>query len=181
MQVQQLVKKPENVTVERFHRVTPLSELKNFILGDEHGKVEVYSGDRVVQNVGITVHGSGVWGIVHVSSHAKSYDYKALYQLYNVPEDISADYWFIEYRKHEDHGELKKVYESSQEIPIDIVGDFMIQGNDYDIESVFVTIETIRLTVDGISEDFIVNNPASAKAITPSGDPYPGGFKPVTK
>lgn len=39
--------------------------------------------------------------------------------------------------------------------------------------------EVIRVVYNGITKDFVVTNNDSARAMTPDGDKYIGGFKPV--
>jgi hypothetical protein len=44
---------------------------------------------------------------------------------------------------------------------------------------VYVTYQVIRLTLNGMTKDYVVTNPPSSGAMLPDGNPYPGGFKPV--
>ncbi len=39
--------------------------------------------------------------------------------------------------------------------------------------------EVIRLVVDGVTNDFVVTNPVISSALSPDGNPYPEGFKPI--
>ncbi|MEL6721423.1 MAG: hypothetical protein AAFP82_22180 [Bacteroidota bacterium] len=145
----------------------------------EHDKVQVFSGNKAVANFGVTVQGSGSWAKGTIKATITSYDYKALYSVYTLKDSESAKYWFVSYRKDTSHDELKKTFESSKTVTTHQTLEFEIQGNDYGINSVFITYEVIRVTYKGVSKDYVVTNSASAGAMTPSGDQYPGGFKPV--
>ncbi len=146
---------------------------------NEHDKFECYQGNKAVQNFGISVHGHGTWAKGHMAGNIETYDYTTLYDVYNLPSSESADYWFVKYRHETSHSELKKAFEQTKKITTHYSLDFMIEGNDYDINSVFITFEVIRLVINGETKDFVVNNAQSAEPKTSSGGDYPGGFKPV--
>lgn len=145
----------------------------------DHDKVEVYSGNRAVKNYGVSVVGSGSWAKGTIDGSLDTYDYKALYQIYTLKDSESANYWFVSYSKQTSHDEVKKVAEQSETLRTNYKLEFEIQGNDYGINAVFITFEVIRVVYSGITKDFVVSNPASSQAITPDGNPYPGGFKPI--
>lgn len=171
---------PKIVHVAKFTRVTPLKALNAVFKEGEHDKIECYRGSKEAGNFGISVHGTGTFVKGHLDGKITSCDYKALYNVYNIADsEVSADYWFITYKKRESHDELKKVFEESKAVTTNISLDFMIEGNDYDINSVYITYEVIRLTINGVSKDYVVTNNASSGAMTPSGDKYPGKFQPV--
>ncbi|WP_437561146.1 hypothetical protein [Sorangium sp. So ce542] len=146
---------------------------------DTQDKVEAYTGVRRAQNYGITVGGSGAWARGHISGVIKCYDYRALYNVYQLNQNKAMKFWIFRYRKDVTQSELKKTFETSQEGNINYDLDFIIQGNNYSIGSVFVTYETIRLRYRGQTKDFVVINKQSAGATTPDGSPYPGGFQAV--
>jgi hypothetical protein len=148
-------------------------------IGDEHDKIEVYSGVKSVKNYGITVQGSGSFARGQISGSLTTYDYKALYKVYGLTDSESANYWFISYKKERKHDELKQVFAHSETLTTNYNVDFQIQGNDYGINSVFITFQVIRLQLNGQTKDYVVSNSNSAGAVTPSGSPYPGEFKPV--
>lgn len=148
-------------------------------LSGEHEKIEVYSGNQAVKNYGITVQGSGAWAKGKASGTITTYDYKALYEIYDLKDNESANYWFVNYSKATSHEDLKKVFEESATVKTDYALEFEIQGNDYGISSVYITYQVIRLEMEGQTKDFVVSNPASAGAVNPDGTKYPGGFKPV--
>lgn len=56
---------------------------------------------------------------------------------------------------------------------------FKIQGNDYGISGVYITYQVIRLTMDGETKDYVVNNNDSSGANLSTGEKYPGGFEPI--
>ncbi len=141
--------------------------------------LEVYSGTKSIGQFGISVRGSGSWVTGSLKGKLTSMDYKALYEVYNLPTSESANYWFVTYSKNSSTSELKKVFEDAKAIDQDFDLKFEIQGNDFGISSVFITYDVIRLTIDGVSKDFIVNNANSAGANNQDGTKYNGGFKAV--
>jgi len=122
------------------------------------------------------VQGSGVTATGSISGALTTYDYKALYQVYTLKSSESANYWFVSYSKDTSQDELKKVFESSQTFTSNYAVGFTIQGNDYGIESVFITFQVIRIVMNGITRDCVVTNPASAGANNTDGTPYQGTF-----
>ncbi len=145
----------------------------------EHDKVQAFTGNKVVSNYGITVQGSGAWAKGHIGGNMSGYDYKALYKVYKVDEHKSSGWWVFKYKKDSSHSELRKAAENLIKMNLTYDLDFEIQGNDYDISSVFITFEVIRLVYEGKSKDIVVTNNNSSGAMTPSGDKYLGEFKPV--
>lgn len=144
----------------------------------EHDKVQCFSGTQVTKNAGITVQGSGASASGHITGSLDTYDYKALYSVYNLKDSESAHYWFVSYSKDSSHDQLQKTFESSQTLKSTYDLNFTLQGNDWGITSVFITYEVIRLVVNGVTKDYVVTNNASSGAVDPSGAPYTG-FKPV--
>jgi mRNA-degrading endonuclease HigB of HigAB toxin-antitoxin module len=157
--------------------VTALNALA--ALSGGHDKIEVYSGNQAVENYGVSVQGSGAWAKGKIKGKITTYDYKALYQIYNLKDTESANYWFVSYSKSTSHDELKKTFESSKTVTTDYELEFEISGNDYGISSVFITYQVIRLQLAGQTKDFVVTNPPSSGASLPDGSKYPGGFKPI--
>lgn len=166
--------------VQHFALVVPQrANLETALVGGEHDKIEVYSGQRAVKNYGITVQGSGAWAKGRIAGSIQAYDYEALYQVYNVPSSRSVDYWFVKYRQDVSQGELKKTFESSQTTTLNYSLEFEIQGNDFGVSSVLITYQVIRLQLDGVTKDFVTTNSDNSGAVNPDGSTYPGGFKPV--
>lgn len=167
--------------VQRLKLIVPVGNtVDNVLLGaGEHDKIECYQGNKAVNNFGITASGSGTWVSGKITGTLDSYDYKALYQVYNLKESQSTDYWFVSYRNDKSHDELKQTFCDTKTIKVNYDLSFTIQGNDYDINTIFICYEVIRLVVDGETKDFVVTTPSSAAALSPDGSAYPGGFKPV--
>jgi hypothetical protein len=179
---QKLEKQQPKVKVQMFDLVVPFNELKNASIRDPsiHTDIKVYKGLEELSEFGIGAHGSGVFVKGHLKGSITSYDYKALYDVYHITDYSQASkYWFVEYKKAVSHDELKKAYENAKTTTVEAVLDFSIQGNDYDISTVFVYYQVIRLEVEGVKKDFVVTNPKSSEARTPSGDPYPGEYVPA--
>lgn len=143
----------------------------------EHGKIQAFSGTQAVKKYGISVEGSGATATGNINGSLTTYDYKALYSVYSLKDTENAKYWFIKYSKETSKDQLKKTFESSKTLKTNYNVDFTIQGNDYGITSVFITFEVIRLTLDGVSKDYVVTSPAAAGANNADGSSYQGKFK----
>lgn len=167
--------------VESFTLVMPGRPVgQSATAADEHGKIEAYSGQRAVKDYGISVKGSGAWAKGHINGSIHAYDYEAIYKVYDVDSSEKVNYWFVKYSKDTSQGQLKKVFESSQTTQLKYDLEFQIQGNDFGISSVYITYQVIRLTLAGVTKDFVTTNPANAGAVNPDGSTYPGGFKPIS-
>lgn len=166
--------------VSRFTLVVPQNQhLSAHILAadaGEHDKIQAYQGTQAVKNYGITVEGSGVTAHGEISGSLTTYDYKALYSVYSLDTSVSANYWFIHYSKDTSQDQLQKTFESSNTLTTNYDVKFDIQGNDYGVESVFITFQVIRLVVNGVTKDFVVNTPAAAGANNADGSQYQGNF-----
>lgn len=168
--------------VERAHLVVPIGkELEIHTLAASpqvHDKLEVYSGTKAIEQYGITVEGSGSSASGSIKGTITTYDYKAAYDVYNIPYSESANYWFVSYKKDTSQGELKKTFEQSKTVPLDYNINFTIHGNDWGQASVFITMQVIRMVMNGETRDFVVANSASTGANNPDGSKYQGGFEP---
>lgn len=157
----------------------PQATLRMMATSGEHEKLECYSGSKAVKNWGLTVQGSGAWVEGEISGTLETYDYKAIYEVYNVKDSKSSGWWIFRYTEDKSHDELKKVFEESVTTEVDYQLKFKIQGNDYGVNSVFITYEVIRLVYKGQTKDYICTPPASGGAVCEDGSEYPGGFEPV--
>lgn len=166
--------------VSRFTLVVPQNKhLSAHILAadaGDHEKIQAYQGTQAVKNYGITVEGSGVTANGNINGSLTTYDYKAIYQVYSLNSSESADYWFVHYSKDTSQDQLQKTFEDSKTLTTNYNVDFTIQGNDYGVESVFITFEVIRLVIAGVTKDFVVTNPAAAGANNADGSQYQGKF-----
>ena len=166
--------------VQRFQLIVPRNTNARMhalaASGSEHDKIQVFHGTQAVKDYGITVEGSGVVASGNINGSLTTYDYKALYQVYTLKDTESTNYWFISYKKDTSHDVLQKAFESSQTLTTNYNVNFEIQGNDYGIESVFITFQVIRMVLNGVTKDYVVTNPPSAGANNADGSPYQGKF-----
>ncbi len=181
MQAEQLVKQPDNVSVEILNLVVPFKDFNNATIRDSgtHSKIECYRGKQKAGNVGVAAIGSGAWAQGSIHAEIETYDFKAIYDVYHLDEKTSANYWFVTYQKEQSHDQLVQTALDSKKINAKVDLNFILQGNDYGITSVYVYYQVIRLVIDGVTQDYVVTNPQSSGAGTPSGDPYPGEFQPI--
>lgn len=149
----------------------------NAYIKSEHEKIEAYSGTQAIEQYGISVAGSGSWVSGSMEGSIKTYDYKAIYEVYEVPTSESTQHWFYKYKKDTSKGELKLVNKETKDIEQKYDLKFQIQGNDWGQSSVFITYQVIRLVMDGKTKDYVVTNNNSAGANNADGSSYGGGFK----
>ena len=168
--------------IQRFQLVVPrntnarMHALAANLDAGEHDKIQVFQGTQAVKDYGVTVQGSGVTASGNINGSLTTYDYKALYQVYTLKDTQSTDYWFVSYNNDTSHDELQKTFEHSELLTTNYNVDFTIQGNDFGIESVFITFQVIRMVLNGVTRDYVVTNPASAGANNADGTKYQGGF-----
>ena len=144
---------------------------------DNKEEIQTYSGNKVINNFGITASGSGTWVNGELTGSITSYDYKALYEVYNLDTSLETDYWFVKYRNDTSRDELKKTFEDSKTVTTNTKLTFIIEGNNYGINTVFITYNVIRIEYEGETKDYVATNPPNAGAVLPDGTDYPGGFK----
>jgi hypothetical protein len=149
------------------------------LIEDAPDNLQVYRGKSIAKRFGVGVIGSGASAKGKISGTYTGYDYKAAYQVYNLPSSTSAKYWFITYSRSSDNSMLEKTFENSNTTNLNYDLEFTLQGNDHGITSVFIYYETIRIKFNGQTKDFTVTNPDSSGAVSPDGSPYPGGFQPI--
>lgn len=154
-------------------------EIASELLRDTSEESQVYRGKKAVGKFGISVQGSGARAKGKIKGTINTYSYEALYEVYRLEDNTSAKYWFIEYKKNKAKDELKKVFENSSTGKLEYDLEFTLQGNDFGLTAIFITYEVIRLELNGQTKDFVVRNPQSAGASTPTGEPYPGEFQPI--
>jgi hypothetical protein len=142
-------------------------------------RVQIFRGRQAVKNWGISVVGSGARVRGSINGTIKTNDFKAAYQVYNLPTTSSAGVWFLKYSKASSVPELKQTFEKSIVIDASFNLTFELQGNDFGITAVFITYQVIRMQLNGVTKDFVVTNPESAGAASPDGTKYPGDFIPV--
>lgn len=174
-------KEAQIMYIERHKLVIPAGATAEASLASTSGNadaLEVYSGTKAVKNYGITVQGSGTTASGSVSGSLKTYDYKALYSVYQLNSSESAGVWFLSYHQNSSQDELKKTFESAKTLTTHYDVNFTIQGNNQGINSVFITFEVIRIVSAGVTKDFVVTNPESSGANNPDGSKYEGKYTP---
>ncbi|WP_157571436.1 hypothetical protein [Kocuria rosea] len=149
------------------------------LIEDTPDNLQVYRGKSVAKRYGIGVQGSGAKAKGRISGTFTGYDYTRAYQVYNLPSNTSAKYWFITYSRSSNNSALKEVAGTANTTRLNYNLEFELTGNDRGITSVFIYFETIRLKFNGQTKDFVVTNPESSGAAAPDGTPYPGGFTPI--
>lgn len=166
--------------VERFQLIVPAhKELSQHAVDLSSSTVQAFSGTKAMQNYGINVRGSGASANGEMGPGTiTTYDYQAIYNVYNLASSESANYWFVSYHKDTSHSQLEKTFqqEFTTTVPFDV--KFTITGNNVGVTSVFLTFNVIRLVVAGVTKDFVCTNPENAGANNQDGSPYQGTFTP---
>jgi hypothetical protein len=134
--------------------------------------VKVEKGMSQLKSVEIGAVGPGAEIEGKMKGKITSYDYKALYKIYNLKDDQSVDVWIFNYKNDKTRSELKKVNESSDKLETDVDLKFKVKGNDKGISKVWIGFAVLRVTTDTTTKDYSVTNKNSAGATDEKGNKY---------
>lgn len=154
-------------------------DLSQAAAAQEQQKLQVFSGKRAVSRYGVEVEGSGASAEGRIKVRGRFHSHRTLYDVYGLPASDRIQVWIFNYSHDSSRSELREAINDSVVGNVDIDLKFRLTGNDFGITSVFVTFEAIRTQIAGVTKDFVTNNSENAKAVSPDGSPYPGGFEPI--
>ena len=165
-----------------FHSEVYHPSMDDELMGGASGKdqLKVATGYTKAQQFGVGAQGKGSWVEGHIKGHLESFDYKAIYQVYNVKTSKSSGWWVFKYQQSTSTDVLKKTFEDSKKVTLNYDMKFMLEGNDFGINQVYIYYGTIQIQDKTVTKQYVVTNDASASAADPQGNPY-SGFKPVSK
>lgn len=148
------------------------------VLGANPDKLQVYRGRWIAGYSSGAIGGSGgtlsTGATGSISGTRLGYDYKEIYQVFDLPSDAPAADWFSRYLQASDTSTLKEVFRASRTTQLEYHLKYRLEPNNEGIPAVYIHYHIIRIALNGETKDYVVTNPASSGAVTPDGQPYPG-------
>ncbi|GLZ38093.1 hypothetical protein [Actinokineospora sp. NBRC 105648] len=143
-----------------------------------NGDVAAYHGFSTLQNLKIQSQGFDLEG--RIQGRLRSYDFKSLWQVYNLPSSSGWSLWVLNFKRDTSQSVLKETFRSEQLIDVNIDIKFKVSAaNLRGVSTLRVGFETLRLTFDGTTKDFTVVNGASGGARDQNNNEVPVDFEPV--
>jgi hypothetical protein len=140
--------------------------------------VTAFHGFSTLQTITIQSQGFDLEG--HIQGTLRSYNYKSLWQVYNLPSSSGWKVWALSFKKDTSQSVLKEVYREEQLANFTIDIKFKVSAAALNgVSSLRIGFETLRLELDGTTKDFTVVNGASGGAKDQDGDDIPIDFEPI--
>jgi hypothetical protein len=136
--------------------------------------MKVYAGKEVVQSYGVEAQGSGAYVTGNIKGTVSCHSMEELYQAYNLSSSANYKVLFARIKADRQRTVLKKVFENSQKVDLQYDLNFILEGNDYDVTGVYVTLKSVILEYDGVKMKFISNRSKDSGAMTEDGENYDG-------
>ena len=148
------------------------TSLDEFAVGSPSMKASFGSSKKLL--IQVTVTSSSFKNCGSINGTITSYNYKSIYQVYGLNDSASASEWSLKYKQ--DTIGKKLDLANSKSVELDLVVDlhYCLQGNDDNVNSVYVYYSEIKLTSNGVTKSYVVDNPDSVIAADISGNPYSG-------
>lgn len=140
--------------------------------------LKVYAGQEKIQSYGVEAVGSGAYVTGNIKGTVKCHSMEELYQAYNLSSSANYKVLFARIRADRERTVLKKVFENSQEVNLNYDLNFILEGNDYDVTGVYITLKSVILEYDGVKVKFISNRSKDSGAVTEDGGNY-DGYQPL--
>lgn len=142
------------------------------------GDITAFHGFSALKNITIQSQGFDLEGTI--TGRLRSNDYKALYQVYNMPYSASFDVWALKFKADASRSVLKKTFEESQLIDVNINIKFKVSAAALNgVSTLRIGFETLRLELDGTTKDFTVVNGASGSAQDQNNNDVPVDFEEI--
>jgi len=160
----------------RFDLVIPVSPAGLATPAD--GDITAFHGFSTLQNLVVQSQGFDLEG--EIQGRLRSYNFKSLWQVYNLPSSDSWGAWVFKFKHDSSRSVLKEVFHSEQLIDINIDVKFRVSAaNLRGVSSLRIGFETLRLKLDGTTKDFTVVNGASGGAKDQNNNDVPVNFTQV--
>jgi len=141
-------------------------------------EVTAFHGFSTFQSLTIQSQGFDLEG--RIQGRLRSYNYKALWQVYNLPSSSGWKVWVVSFKKDTSQSVLKQTYLSEQLIDVNIDIKFKVSAaNLRGVSTLRIGFETLRLNFNGTTKDFTVINGASGGAKDQNNNDVPVDFEPV--
>ena len=163
-----------DVTHGRFDAIVPAARTSATPADD----VTAFHGFSTFQSLTIQSQGFDLEG--RIQGRLRSYNYKALWQVYNLPSSSGWKVWVVSFKKDTSQSVLKQTYLSEQLIDVNIDIKFRVSAaNLRGVSTLRIGFETLRLNFNGTTKDFTVVNGASGGAKDQNNNDVPVDFEPV--
>lgn len=140
--------------------------------------VTAFHGFSTFKSVTIQSQGFDLEGTIHGTIH--SYDYKALYQVYNLSSSESWGVWVAQFKHDTSQDVLKQTFNHEEKLDLAVDIKFKVSAAALrGVSTLRIGFETMRLVFDGVTKDFTVVNGASGGAKDQNGNDIPVDFQPV--
>ncbi|MFE3175770.1 hypothetical protein ACFXPA_36440 [Amycolatopsis sp. NPDC059090] len=140
--------------------------------------ITAFHGFSTFQKLVIQSQGFDLEGEIH--GRLRSYNFKALYQVYNLPSSDSWKVWVFSFKHDSSRSVLKETYRNEQLIDVNIDLKFHVAAaNLRGVSSLRIGFETLRLQFNGTTKDFTVVNGASGGAKDQNNNDVPVDFQQV--
>jgi hypothetical protein len=128
---------------------------------------------------GITIQSQGIDLEGTIKIKIRTYDYKVLWRVYNLPCSSSWNVWVGRFSRDSSRSALKKALETETSVDIDIEIRFRVAASALNgVSTLRIGFETLQLQHDGTAKDFPVVNPASGGAKDQNDNAIPVDFEP---
>ncbi|GIE79301.1 hypothetical protein Aph02nite_52510 [Actinoplanes philippinensis] len=162
-----------NVTNDGFTILLPDSRGGRFAAAENVTAFHGFSGFKniVIQSQGFDLEGT-------IRGTITTHDYKALYNVYNLPYSAGFSIWGARFKADASRSVLKKTFEESNTISVAIDIKFKVSAaNLRGVSTLRIGFETLRLQVDGTTKDFTVVNGDSGGAKDQNNNDIPVDFE----
>jgi hypothetical protein len=140
--------------------------------------VTAFHGFSSFKNIVIQSQGFDLEGTIRGT--IRTHDYRAIYNVYNVPYSAGFSVWGTRFKADASRGVLKKTFEDSNTISLAIDMKFKVSAaNLRGVSSLRVGFETLRLQVNGTTKDFSVVNGESGGAKDQNNNDIPVDFEEI--
>jgi hypothetical protein len=165
-----------DVTHGRFDLVLPDARAgRSTTAADE---VTAFHGFSTFQSLTIQSQGFDIEG--RIQGRLRSYNFKSLWQVYNLPSSSGWKVWVLSFKKDTSQSVLKETFRSEQLIDVTIDIKFKVSAaNLRGVSTLRIGFETLRLNFDGTTKDFTVVNGDSGGAKDQNNNDVPVDFEPV--
>ncbi|WP_409463645.1 hypothetical protein [Amycolatopsis sp. GA6-003] len=141
-------------------------------------QITAFHGFSTFQKLVVQSQGFDLEGEIH--GRLRSYNFKALYQVYNLPSSDSWKVWVVSFKHDSNRSVLKETFRNEQLIDVNIDVKFRVAAaNLRGVSSLRIGFETLRLQFNGTTKDFTVVNGASGGAKDQNNNDVPVDFQPV--
>ncbi|GHG89060.1 hypothetical protein [Streptomyces lanatus] len=150
----------------------------DFLAVDPDSKVTAFHGFSTFRGLKIESKGFDVEGTI--SGRVRSYNWTALYQVYNLPSSSSWSLWALKFKADKSQSVLKQTFHEEDLEDLAVNMKFRAKANDLGgVTFLRVGFETIKLRLEGVEKNFTVVNPASGGARDEDGNEIPVDFEPI--